>query len=113
LQPRTSAEEWQKRIERWRESGLTADQFAAELGINAGSLRFWSYKLNKAKRAAAGVVATPRKRRAVAAAAFVEVRSAASHSSFELELGNGRRLRVPSGFEPEALERLLGLLERK
>jgi hypothetical protein len=34
VQPRASAEEWQKRVERWRESGLSADQFAAELGIN-------------------------------------------------------------------------------
>jgi hypothetical protein len=113
LQPRTSAEEWQKRIERWRESGLTADQFATELGINAGSLRFWGYKLNKAKRTAAALVPAPRNRRVEPATAFVEVRSAVSQSSFELELGNGRRLRVPNGFEPEALERLLELLERK
>lgn len=80
MQPRTSAEDWAKRIERWRESGLTADQFAAELGINAGSLRFWGYKLNKAKRAAAGVSMAPRKRRELGGTAFVEVRSAASSS---------------------------------
>jgi hypothetical protein len=41
VQSRTSAEEWQKRIEQWRESGLTAAQFATELGINAGTLKFW------------------------------------------------------------------------
>ena len=114
MQPRTSAEEWQKRIERWRDSGLTADQFAAELGINAGSLRFWSYKLNKAKREVTGQVVPPKKKRATSlSSSFVEVRTAASDSAFELELGNGRRLRVPSGFDADALERLLGLLERK
>jgi hypothetical protein len=112
VQPRTSAEEWQKRIERWRESGLTADQFAAEAGVNAGTLRFWGHKLNKAKREAVGFVAPPKKRRG-AARPFVEVRATASAASFELELGNGRRLRVPNGFEPEDLERLLELLERK
>ncbi len=30
-------EEWAKRVERWRDGGLTAKEFAAELGINAGS----------------------------------------------------------------------------
>jgi hypothetical protein len=30
---------------------------------------------------------------------------------FELELGNGRRLRIPARFEPAALQRLLGVLE--
>jgi len=35
---RTSRAEWQKRIERWSDSGLSAEQFAAELGINAGTL---------------------------------------------------------------------------
>ena len=112
MQPRTSAEEWQKRIERWRDSGLTADQFAAETGINAGTLRFWGYKLNQAKRETAGIAAPPKKRRR-AVRSFIEVRTTASDSSFDLELGNGRRLRVPSGFESEALERLLELLERK
>jgi DNA-binding transcriptional regulator YiaG len=44
---RTRRAEWQKRIERWRDSGLTAEQFAAELGINAGTLRFWKYRIGK------------------------------------------------------------------
>jgi hypothetical protein len=112
VQPRTSPEEWQNRIEQWRGSGLTADKFAAELGINAGTLKFWCYKLNKAKREASGHVALSKKKRTVAAASFVEVRTA-SESLFEVELGNGRRLRVPNGFDADALERLLGLLERK
>jgi hypothetical protein len=42
VQPKTSREEWQKRVERWRDSGLTAEQFAGELGINAGTLKFWA-----------------------------------------------------------------------
>jgi hypothetical protein len=35
-----SRAEWQKRVERWRDSGLSAEQFAAELGINAGTLKY-------------------------------------------------------------------------
>jgi hypothetical protein len=112
VQPRTSAEEWQKRVERWRDSGLGAEQFAAELGINAGTLKFWGYKLNKAKREGA-VVAPPNKKRPARAPSFVEVRATTSPPAFELELGNGRRLRVPTDFDVDALGRLLSVLERK
>ncbi len=35
---RETRDEWQKRVERWKDSGLTAEVFAAETGINAGTL---------------------------------------------------------------------------
>jgi hypothetical protein len=111
VRPRTSAEEWQKRVERWRESGLSADQFAAELGINAGTLRFWQYKLGKAK--GVGADAEPAKKVTPAVPTFVEVRSGSHDARFELELGNGRRIRVPAGFDPKALESLLAVLDRR
>jgi hypothetical protein len=111
VQPRTSAEEWQKRVERWRESGLSADQFAAELGINAGTLRFWQYKLGKAKRMETGAE-RPTKNATPAVPTFVEVRSGNNDARFELELGNGWRIRVPAGFDPKALEQLLAVLDR-
>ena len=41
---RADREEWRKRVERWKGSGLTAKEFAAETGINAGNLQFWQYK---------------------------------------------------------------------
>jgi hypothetical protein len=43
---------------------------------------------------------------------FVEVRSGNNDARFELELGNGRRIRVPEGFDPKALELLLAVLDR-
>ena len=110
MQPKTSREEWQKRVERWRDSGLTAEQFAGELGINAGTLKFWGYKLGKESREAAAP-RTPRRRRA-AVPSFVEVRAEPVVSTFEVELGNGRRLRVPAAFDASVLERLLPILER-
>jgi hypothetical protein len=106
VQPKTSAEEWQKRVERWRESGLSAVQYAAETGINAGTLKFWHYKLTKAKRSETGRVRASKKR-----AAFVEVRAVATDARFEVELRNGRQLRVPESFEEKALERLLAVLD--
>jgi hypothetical protein len=111
VQPRTSAEEWRKRVERWRESGLSADQFAGELGINAGTLKFWQYKLNKAKRDGAAPVRPSKEKASPTLPAFVEVRSAGSDARFELELINGRRLRVPVGFDAVALQRLLAVVD--
>jgi hypothetical protein len=109
---RTSAEEWRKRVERWRESELTAEQFASELGINAGTLRFWQYKLKKLGHGES-VQQRATKPKSVSPP-FVEVRPVEAVSGlFELELGNGRRLRVPASFDAHALERLLGVLETK
>ena len=113
MQPRTSAEEWQKRVERWRDSGLPADQFAAELGINAGTLKFWGYKLKKSKRESASDVRAVKEMRPAPAPSFVEVRAMTSASAFEVELGNGRRVRVPTDFDVDALGRLLSVLEGK
>ena len=111
MQPKASAEEWQKRVERWRESGLTAEQFASELGINAGTLKFWQYKLNKAKSGGA-VTRRTRKAATLTEPAFVEVRGTATEARFDIELRYGRRLRVPMAFDPSVLEKLVTVLER-
>jgi hypothetical protein len=42
---RESRDVWLKRVERWRESGLRANEFAAELGVNAATLAEWKYRL--------------------------------------------------------------------
>ena len=36
---RVEREEWAKRVERWRDSGLRTAEFATELGINPRTLR--------------------------------------------------------------------------
>jgi transposase-like protein len=111
---RTSRGEWQKRIERWRDSGLTAEQFAAELGINAGTLRFWKYRLGKDSAVGEAGERKPRTRNAPQAASLVEVHAATmvASSPFVLELGKDRRLQIPSQFDASALERLLSVLEQ-
>ena len=103
---RASRDEWAKRVERWRDSGLTAEQFASEVGINANTLKFWSYKVGK------GAAPAPtRARKAPAPSSLVEVTPAVvAESRFELELAGGRRVSIRSGFDPSALERLLSVL---
>lgn len=108
---RASRDEWRKRVDRWKDSGLTAKEFAAETGINAGTLQFWRYKLmrgtpasarRRARRAAASIVSS-----------LVEVRPApaAEETRFEIELGNGRRVRVPLVFDATTLRSLLSVLD--
>lgn len=44
---RVEREEWAKRVERWRDSGLTTAEFAAELGINPKTLTYWAWTLKR------------------------------------------------------------------
>jgi hypothetical protein len=41
---RASREEWAKRVERWRESGLSAEQYASKLGINCQRSPSWIHR---------------------------------------------------------------------
>jgi hypothetical protein len=45
--PRVSRAEWAKRVERWKDSGLSAEEFSSELGINARTLIYWKYTLSR------------------------------------------------------------------
>lgn len=113
---RVEREEWAKRVERWRDSGLTTAEFAAELGINPKTLTYWAWTL---KREAGGEKRVwSAKKRPVAAGkataatspAFVELPRHGSTARFELEV-RGRRLHIPSAFDAQQLRALLEILE--
>ena len=108
-------DEWRKRVQRWKEGGLTAKEFAAEVGINAGTLQFWGYKLKRADS-----VPARRGRRASPAAtilsSLVEVHAPTATAPvtdqrFEIELANGRRIRVGRDFDAGSLRTLVTALE--
>jgi hypothetical protein len=42
---RSTREEWAARVARWKDSGLTAAEYASELGISARSLAWWKWRL--------------------------------------------------------------------
>lgn len=113
---RTSREEWAKRVERWRDSGLTAAEFAAELGINAHSLSWWKWRL-AAEPAKRGPTRRSSSRRPRVSAVpspltFLEMTPPVQRELLEIVLATGVRVRVPSDFDDAALGRLLGVLER-
>jgi transposase len=110
---------WAEYVERWKESGLSAKEFAAQSGINAQSLSWWKWRLAggepKAKRRqpsksrAMEVTKSP----ALSSLSFVEVKAAVMQESLEVVLASALRVRVPTGFDDATLGRLLDLLEKR
>lgn len=108
---RATRQEWAKRVERWVDSGLTAAEFAAEMGINARTLTYWKYQLKKEagsptrKTIKAG---QPRARpRAETVPPFVQVEPAAPAATFDVEVGDVV-LRLPLSITPDVMAGLLG-----
>jgi len=91
---------------------LTAKEFAAELGINVGTLYSWQYKLKYGDRL--DRPPKPGTRSDAIVTSLVEVAApmvVVPEERFEIELRNGRQVRVAARFEPEALRALLAVLE--
>ena len=116
---RLSRETWAKRIERWKDSGLTAKEYAAELGIKAHTLSWWKWRLSSAVTPTP--MATARARQATSkrmptsatTLTFVEVPSAIAPEPLEVVLPSSIRIRVPAAFDAMALGRLLEVLDAR
>ncbi len=108
---RVSRETWSSHVQRWQRSGLTTRQFAEQAGLNPHTLAWWKWRLSTpgVKRSATSVVGT--RPAAVGPLTFVEI--PVSGEPVEVLLPSGLRVRVPHGFDAEALERLLDVLERR
>jgi hypothetical protein len=132
---RESREVWEKRVARWRDSGLSAREFAAEVGIKAGTLGWWASQLRHAEPGESGSGRSRRRRahgeHAATTAATTapvkwlevigadgqagrQVRSCAAPPppAFELVVA-GRTIRVPVGFDADALRRLIAVVEAR
>lgn len=120
---RTSRWEWAKRVERWKDSGLSAKEYAAEIGVKPTTLSYWSWKL-KSGTAAVGSRGTgrparrgARRRRAVADCAaprFVELgarQSVDAAPALDLVLRSGVVVRVTAGFDEATLTRVVRAVE--
>ena len=44
---RADRETWAKRVERWKDSGLSSKEFAAEIGVTPSALSWWKWRLGK------------------------------------------------------------------
>lgn len=111
-----SRAEWAKRVERWRDSGLTVKQFAAETGLKASTLTYWKWKLRSSASDADFITSgehhtvnhDDRTLKSVAPK-FVEMESVrtAAPAPVEIVIDGRLTLRVPIGFDEETLSRVL------
>jgi hypothetical protein len=95
---RTSATEakWAERVQGWRESGESAEEFARSRGFAASTLHGWSSRLSKVER--------PRFLRLVPKAPV-----GASAPELVVEVG-GARVRVAAGFNASLLSEVVRAL---
>lgn len=108
---RSARADWAKRVQRWKDSGLTAREFAAETGLNAGTLQYWAWKLRREARKQR----KPQASDASTALTFVELsHPPAAQDAAPFELLSGKLVvRIPPQFDAEALERLLSVMEER
>ena len=87
-------------LQEFEASGLSLQKFAASKGMPYTTLAYWKGRLARG--------GAPRAFREV----VVSAATVAPGPAFELELGPGRWLRIPRGFDADELQRLLETLER-
>ena len=111
---RTTQAAWEERVERWRKSGQSIEDFCAREGIKATALKWWRWKLGGELEGVSRKVETPAFVEVEAARVAPLVRASAQPVTrfYEVVLGNGRVVRVPRGSVDEELVRLLALAER-
>ena len=116
---RVSREGWAKRVERWGESGLTAAEYAAEIGVKPHTLSWWKWRLASLGQ---GRTVVQRKQRAsrnsvkaatVSPLTFVEMRVPTPAESLEVVLPTSFRICVRPDFDAATLTRLLDVLEAR
>ena len=94
----------QAMVDAWRRSGKRLSEFARERGVQARRLRRWVARLEPAERHG-GVSFHPVRLTDASGA------SARRDDVLEVVLGDGRAVRVPYGFAPDHLRRVLHVLE--
>jgi len=99
---------WRALVREQESSGESVKEFARTRGLSAASLYWWRSVLGRRSRS---------KPKGIRFAQLTLQHSSepavhgAGIPAFELTLGSGHRLRVPSSFDPESLRRLLSVLE--
>ena len=104
---KTTEARWRALVREQEESGETVKGFARSRGLSPATLYWWRSALCRRPRSKAGA---PRLAQVALLSSNGDVVRDGS-LAFELGLPSGHRLRVPSGFDPEALRRLLSVLE--
>jgi hypothetical protein len=104
---------WAKRIERWRDSGLSAAEFATEIGVTPKALSWWKWQLGKGEKRKPAQRRQKTVKVALSPMTFVEMSARARSDVLEIVLPSGVRIRVPAPVDSDALGRVLDVLEKR
>src|SRR5450755_3384816 len=102
---RSTREEWATRVAKWKESGLPAPAFAAQIGVKAKTLTWWRANLKRLAISSPSKRALVRPRDArhssppVKSLEFVEMTAAIESEPLEVVLPTSVRVRVRPGFD--------------
>ena len=110
---RADRETWAKRVERWKDSGLSAGQFASEIGVSAKALSWWKWQLSRGERRKPAQRQRKTRRIALSPMTFVEMSAPARSDALEIVLPSGVRLRIPAPVDSDALGQVLDVLEKR
>jgi hypothetical protein len=100
-------DEWRRHVAEWQASGLTCSEYAGRAGVKPNMLGWWKWKL--------GCEPEPRSEPRAEEMPFVEITPftlAPPDGRFELTIGD-ISVQIPSGFDADALHRLLDVLEAR
>lgn len=107
----SNREQWRKRVQRWKDSGLTAREYAVETGLNFHTLRSWSSRLRCEDRNNGGGTEAR-------STQFIEVTeklfgATPSFREPELQLVMADvMVRVPVGFDEQTLRQVLSVIRQ-
>lgn len=94
--------QWERRLAKWRASGLSSEVYGARLGVTGRSVRRWDKKLRDEGR---------RRRLRAPRLVRVEVVPATVAEQPVVVSVGGRRVEVLSGFSKSTLEAVLAVVE--
>ena len=102
MKQRLRREEWERHVTTWRESGKSAEEYCVAQGLQLSTLRSWSGRLAKERKAAAssGFARVRRRPRERSSSVAVPLRVLCGDAVVE----------VPSAFDAVALRRVLDVL---
>ena len=112
---------WRAMVREQARSGLTQAVFCRQRQVNPGTFAWWKHRLRvdtatgTAETAAAGRTRSVRSRRSAARPKplrFMEFELVGTQPTrYEIVLSGGHVLRVPTGFDPESVTRLVRAVE--
>ena len=109
LDMKATAAEWAERVRAWRESGLSAEDFARDKGFKAKLLHWWSTEFVRRSRPPKSKSKSKSKSEPTVVMARVVPRNDAREETLAVHVG-GARIAVRPGFDVALLRRVVSAL---